>query len=197
MDATERRGFKFDSIDLIDFSGKIGGRMSFFEATAKDGGRTEVVGYCTDDVNRTHDFYWQCQDDSTTYGVKQNLLGFKKINKTNTLHPIFIRLFIQKFQFNRFVDAKFYKDDKEVKNPVLAFGSLCPGKNFALLQLKWYIVTMINRFDMSLGDRTPEYDYRYHGHEVLPPVNDVTACFTSRKNCIPMELVDVWNSNKN
>lgn len=56
----------------------------------------------------------------------------------------------------------------------MPFGILCPGKRFAILQLKVYIITIITRFAMSLehGEHA-EYDYRYHGQEVLPPVNDV------------------------
>lgn len=33
------------------------------------------------------------------------------------------------YKYDRFVDATFYKNGKVLKNPILAFGSLCPGKN--------------------------------------------------------------------
>lgn len=56
----------------------------------------------------------------------------------------------------------------------MPFGTLCPGKRFAILQLKVYIITIITRFTICLEDgEHAEYAYQYHGHEILPPVNDV------------------------
>merc|ERR1719419_809392 len=54
------------------------------------------------------------------------------------------------FQYDRFIDQKFYKNGKEITHPVMAFGSLCPGKRYALLQIKWYLITVLNKFDMKL-----------------------------------------------
>ncbi|KAI0237257.1 7-alpha-hydroxycholest-4-en-3-one 12-alpha-hydroxylase [Lamellibrachia satsuma] len=82
------------------------------------------------------------------------------------------------FIYDRFIDATFYKNGKILKNPLLAFGTLCPGKRYALLQLKWYLLTVFTRFDMRLQPgASAKYDYRYHGHEVLPPVEDVNIDF--------------------
>ena len=82
---------------------------------------------------------------------------------------------LQEFKYDRFIDATFYKDGRELKNPLLAFGTICPGKRYALLQLRWSILTIFNRFEMKLQDgEHAQYDYRCHGHEVLPPVSDVT-----------------------
>jgi len=78
------------------------------------------------------------------------------------------------FKYDRFVDATFYKFDREVKHPVMGFGTLCPGKRYALLQLKWYLLTIVTRFDMRLrAGEHAEYDANYHGHEILPPIRDV------------------------
>ncbi|ESO88838.1 hypothetical protein LOTGIDRAFT_234414 [Lottia gigantea] len=78
------------------------------------------------------------------------------------------------FKHDRFVDAKFYKNGKELKNPLVAFGSLCPGKKYSLLQTKWFLVNLMNSFDVRLveGQKT-ECDVNYYGHEILPPTNDV------------------------
>ena len=56
-----------------------------------------------------------------------------------------------------------------------AFGALCPGKRYALLNLKWYILTVLSKFDLRYTDPTEQaqYDYNYYGHEILPPVNDI------------------------
>ena len=90
---------------------------------------------------------------------------------------------VQTFKHDRFVDAKFYKGDKEVKHPVMGFGTLCPGKRYALFQLKWYIMTIATRFDMRLQPgQHAEYDTQYHGHEILPPVTDVNIDFRSKRS---------------
>jgi len=87
----------------------------------------------------------------------------------------------QVFKYDRFIDATFYKNGKELRNPVIAFGTLCPGKRYALLQLKWYLLTAFTRFDLRLQPGAKaEYDYRYHGHEVLPPVDDVNIDYRPR-----------------
>ena len=82
------------------------------------------------------------------------------------------------------MDAEFFKDGERVKQPLLPFGTLCPGKRMATVQLKWYILSLFNEFDMKLTKGCPpaEYDYRYHGHEVLPPVNDVNIDIRRRHN---------------
>lgn len=93
------------------------------------------------------------------------------------------------FDYKRFVDATFYKDGKPLKNPVMPFGILCPGKRFAILQLKVYIITIITRYTMSLeyGEHA-EYDYRYHGQEVLPPVNDVSIRYRAKSEFPLIEI---------
>jgi cytochrome P450 len=84
----------------------------------------------------------------------------------------------QVFKYDRFVNATFYKNGKELKNPLIAFGSLCPGKRFAILQLKWFILNTMLRFSFTLKDAKPaEYATEYHGHEILPPVQDIDVEF--------------------
>jgi hypothetical protein len=93
------------------------------------------------------------------------------------------------FKYDRFVDATFFKNGQEVKHPIMAFGSLCPGKRYALLQLKWYILNIVRCFEMRFqGDEIPEYDHSYHGHEILPPVKDVNVQFRHRQDVPVLEL---------
>ena len=98
------------------------------------------------------------------------------------MYSIFIFIF-QTFKYDRFIDAKFYCRDKELKNPVLTFGTLCPGKRYALLQAKWYIFSQMNKFKMSLASgQKAEMDINYHGHEILPPVKDIDIHFKLRED---------------
>ncbi|XP_076469064.1 cytochrome P450 7A1-like [Babylonia areolata] len=78
------------------------------------------------------------------------------------------------FKYDRFVDAKFYKYGKELKTPLIGFGSLCPGKRMSMLQIKWFLINLLNSFTLDLveGERT-ELNTKFYGHEILPPVNDV------------------------
>lgn len=82
------------------------------------------------------------------------------------------------FKYDRFVNAKFYKYGKEVKTPVMTFGSLCPGKRLSMLEMKWFLLNLINSFQMELpaGEKTVPNTACY-GHEILPPVRDVKVNF--------------------
>lgn len=75
------------------------------------------------------------------------------------------------------------KAGKEVKNPVIGFGSLCPGKRYAICQLKWFILTVLTRFEINLEEgQHAEIDSNYHGHEILPPANDIQITYRLRHN---------------
>ena len=93
-------------------------------------------------------------------------------------------LFLQEFKYDRFTDnAKFYKDEREIKNPLLAFGSLCPGKQLAIAQAKWYTLNLVHRFDFRIVDgETCVPDVKYHGHEILPPTNDVRILYRPKSD---------------
>ena len=92
----------------------------------------------------------------------------------------------QVFKYDRFIDAKFYKGGKVLTHPVMGFGTICPGKRYALLELKWFMMTFLTRFDMHLVDgEHAEYDCQYHGHEILPPIKDVKVEY-SVKDAFPV-----------
>jgi len=71
----------------------------------------------------------------------------------------------------------------EVKNPIMSFGSLCPGKKYAITQGKWFLMSLVYSFDFELckGEST-ELDVNYYGHEILPPVRDVQIRYRMREN---------------
>ncbi|WAR25087.1 CP7A1-like protein [Mya arenaria] len=94
------------------------------------------------------------------------------------------------FKYDRFVDATFYKNGRELKNPLLAFGSLCPGKKLAMTQAKWFIFNLAHNFDFETVDgQTCEPDVHYHGHEILPPTRDVEILYRRKENRRPVEFV--------
>lgn len=94
------------------------------------------------------------------------------------------------FKYDRFVDASFYKYDREVKYPVMGFGTLCPGKRYALLQLKWYLLTIVTRFEMRLQEgEHAQYDTTLYGHEILPPVRDVNIDFRQKRTFPVLKFV--------
>ncbi|XP_064633610.1 cytochrome P450 7A1-like [Lineus longissimus] len=96
------------------------------------------------------------------------------------------------FKYDRFCnEAKFYKDGRELKHPIMAFGSLCTGQRYATLQAKWYLMNIVNMFEINLleGEKAV-VDVQYHGHEILPPVNDVKCNFSLAKSFNPIDFSD-------
>ncbi|XP_023930362.1 25-hydroxycholesterol 7-alpha-hydroxylase-like [Lingula anatina] len=95
----------------------------------------------------------------------------------------------EEYKHDRFKDKKFYRNGREIKNPILSFGSLCPGRRMAMLQLKWYMLAMVNRLDIELlpGEKA-EYAVEYYGHEILPPRKDVNVRMRLRPNCRQVQL---------
>ena len=81
-----------------------------------------------------------------------------------------------------------------VKTPILSFGSLCPGKKYAITQAKWFLLSLVHTFDIELceGEKT-ELDVHYHGHEILPPTNEVQMRYRLRKD--HENLIFVWDSS--
>jgi len=103
---------------------------------------------------------------------------------------VVLHLSLQEYKYDRFIDAKFYKDGCEVKTPLLAFGSLCPGKKLAITQAKWYLFNLAHQFDFKVANgETCEPDVKYHGHEILPPTNDVKLMYRHKQNVRDLELV--------
>lgn len=82
-----------------------------------------------------------------------------------------------------------------MKHPVIAFGSLCPGKRYALLQLRWYIIYMFTKFDLRFAEGVSPalYDDKYHGHEILPPIADVDCVATPRANAPELVFERQWS----
>ncbi|KAK3769668.1 hypothetical protein RRG08_004920 [Elysia crispata] len=101
------------------------------------------------------------------------------------------------FKYDRFVDTTFYKNGKAIKNPVIGFGSLCPGQKFAVLQIKWFIINLLNSFKLELldGERT-EPNINMYGHEILPPTHDVRCRFLAKDSPVTLTYVNNYGSTR-
>ncbi|XP_052284775.1 cytochrome P450 7A1-like [Dreissena polymorpha] len=96
----------------------------------------------------------------------------------------------EEFKYDRFIDAKFYKEGKEIRNPLLAFGSLCPGKRLAMTQAKWFIFNFAHQFDFQTEEgQACCPDVKYYGNEILPPTNDVDFLYRRIENRRRIEFV--------
>jgi len=99
-------------------------------------------------------------------------------------------VYFQEYKYDRFIDAKFSKNGRELRNPLLAFGSLCPGKRLAITQVKWYLFNLAHQFEIKTANgQTCKPDVHYHGHEILPPTNDVNILYRKKENVRRLEFV--------
>ncbi|CAG5125177.1 unnamed protein product [Candidula unifasciata] len=100
------------------------------------------------------------------------------------------------FKYDRFVDAEFFKHGVRVKHPMTGFGSLCFGQKLAMLQLKWFIINVVNSFKVELlnGERTLPNKTMY-GHEILPPTHDVKCRFIPRERACTLKFLNNYGSN--
>lgn len=65
----------------------------------------------------------------------------------------------------------------------MAFGALCPGKKYAIVQSKWFLLSSMYSFDMELCDgESTQPDINYYGHEILPPTKEVQIRYKLRQN---------------
>ncbi|CAG5125176.1 unnamed protein product [Candidula unifasciata] len=99
------------------------------------------------------------------------------------------------FKYDRFVDAEFFKNGIKVKHPMTGFGSLCFGQKLSMLQLKWFIINVVNSFKMELlnGERTLPNKTMY-GHEILPPTHDVRCRFIPRERACTLKFLNNYGS---
>ncbi|KAH3825029.1 hypothetical protein DPMN_126891 [Dreissena polymorpha] len=103
---------------------------------------------------------------------------------------VLLFVYFQEFKYDRFIDAKFYKEGKEIRNPLLAFGSLCPGKRLAMTQAKWFIFNFAHQFDFQTEEgQACCPDVKYYGNEILPPTNDVDFLYRRIENRRRIEFV--------
>ena len=89
----------------------------------------------------------------------------------------------QAFRFNRFVQdgrekTDFYKDGQKLRYYLMPFGSgssICPGRYFAINEIKQFVVLLLLYFDLQLedGQSRPTLDSSRVGLGILLPSTDV------------------------
>lgn len=98
---------------------------------------------------------------------------------------------LQTFRFDRYmqdgtVKTEFYKDGQKLKYYLMPFGSgstMCPGRHFALNEIKQFLCLLLLYFDLELeeGQTRATLDPSRAGLGVLLPNNDVHFRYRLRK----------------
>lgn len=72
---------------------------------------------------------------------------------------------------------QFFKDGDRVPLPLMPFGagvSMCPGRFFALNEIKLFVAMALHHWELELSEAaTPEFDYSRAGLGIYPPAHDV------------------------
>ncbi|XP_004679917.1 PREDICTED: cholesterol 7-alpha-monooxygenase [Condylura cristata] len=89
------------------------------------------------------------------------------------------------FKYDRYLDENgktktaFYRNGIKLKYYYMPFGSgatICPGRLFAVHEIKQFLILMLTRFEIELVDsdvKCPPLDQSRAGLGILPPLNDV------------------------
>ncbi len=74
---------------------------------------------------------------------------------------------------------QFYKNGQRVPLPLMPFGagsSMCPGRFFAINEIKLFMTTVLTHWDIELGsDPDPSFEFSRAGLGIYPPAHDVTV----------------------
>lgn len=92
------------------------------------------------------------------------------------------------FRYDRFIGEgrgpSFFKGGKRVQFPTLPFGSgasMCPGRFFAINELKLTVAQLFAKFEIDLGEvKAPPQDASRLGLGILPPKHDVMMSIRPR-----------------
>lgn len=87
------------------------------------------------------------------------------------------------YQHDRFytegANKQFYKGGERVPLPLMPFGaglSMCPGRFFAMNEIKLFVAMALDAWDVDLGRApAPTFDYSRAGLGIYPPIHDVTV----------------------
>nr|XP_020671400.1 7-alpha-hydroxycholest-4-en-3-one 12-alpha-hydroxylase-like [Pogona vitticeps] len=88
------------------------------------------------------------------------------------------------FKYDRFISPngtkkEFYKDGIKLKHSTMPFGagpSMCPGRFFAMSEMKIFVILMLTYFDMELvkkEEEIPAIDARRYGFGTAHPSHDI------------------------
>ena len=77
----------------------------------------------------------------------------------------------------------FYKAGVPLRPPVHAFGggiTMCPGRFFAMNEIRLLVVVFLHNWDMHLDGRVPDRSRERAGFGIMQPVHDPTVRFRPR-----------------
>lgn len=98
--------------------------------------------------------------------------------------PIF-----QKYKFDRYVEdgkkkTTFYKRGRKLKYFLMPFGSgssICPGRFFAMNEIKLFLILMLTYFDVKgVEEKSVGLDNSRLGLGILLPDSDIAFCYKLR-----------------
>lgn len=106
----------------------------------------------------------------------------------------FLLIPLQEYKFDRFLDEKgqeknaFYRNGRRLRYFNMPFGSgvtKCPGRFFALYEIKQFLTLVLSYFDMELLDpaiKVPPLDQSRAGLGILQPTYDVDFKYRLKLN---------------
>lgn len=92
---------------------------------------------------------------------------------------------LQTFKYDRYLDESgkakttFYKNGNKLKYFYMPFGSgatICPGRLFAVQEIKQFLILMLSCFDLEFVEsqiKCPPLDQSRAGLGILPPLHDI------------------------
>ena len=125
--------------------------------------------------------------EDASFSVEEQTYKLRKGDLISLVPPLFNsdeETFAEpkKFKFDRFLPTRtFCRDGRQLENPLLAFGALCPAQQLAMLQCTWTVLSLLHSHELELlpGERT-DFDRTCYGHEFLPPTADVRIRICTR-----------------
>lgn len=115
---------------------------------------------------------------------KKSLFTKKLLHFFIVLH-FFLLFTLQEYKFDRFLDNKgqekttFYRSGRRLRYFYMPFGSgvtKCPGRFFAVYEIKQFLTLVLSYFDMELldpGIKAPPLDQSRAGLGILQPTYDI------------------------
>lgn len=87
------------------------------------------------------------------------------------------------YQYDRFYSdsgrKQFYKRGERVPMPLMPFGagiSMCPGRFFAMNEIKLFVATVLSKWDIEpVGGPLPDFELSRAGLGIYPPAHDVSV----------------------
>ncbi|BFZ10732.1 hypothetical protein BsWGS_13771 [Bradybaena similaris] len=193
-------------VDEVVEAKRTGANEDEYEAqfTAEDINKLPIVDSFLKEVIRVTSGVFMvrlCSADTKFTTAAGQTFNLRKGDKVAMYPPVFhhdpeVFEEPETFKVDRFVDAEFYKNGQKVKHPLIGFGSLCFGQKLSMLQLKWFIINVLNSFKMELldGQKTVPNKNMY-GHEILPPTNDVQCRFIPRERACALKFLNNYGSS--